>query len=339
MIIVTGATGKLGRAIAERLLDKLPATQFGVSVRNPEKARSLSERGVRVRQGDFDDAKSLYHAFEGASQVLIVSSDSSGEAAQNQHRNAIDAAKAVGAHRVLYTSHMGSNPASPFAPMRDHAATEAMLQASGIAFTSLRNGFYAESALMLMGKALETGKLVAPDDGPVSWTAHSDLAESAVMALMEEGPVDGLTPPLKGSEALDLAAIAAIASELTGRLITRVTVTDKEYRAGLTSHGVPESRADMLLGLFAASRKGEFAAVDPALQRLLGRPPMSMRDVLRSAAAGSIEVQTKRMSTERSRREYGLTRRLPMCRYFQPFFRLSTCATAPNRCACGSPPW
>jgi NAD(P)H dehydrogenase (quinone) len=109
------------------------------------------------------------------------------------------------------------------------------------------------------------------------------LADAAVIALTGTGRLEGLTPSLNGSEALDLAAIAAIASELTGRLITRVTVTDKEYRAGLTSHGVPESRADMLLGLFAASRKGEFAAVDPALQRLLGRPPMSMRDVLQSA--------------------------------------------------------
>jgi NAD(P)H dehydrogenase (quinone) len=281
MIIITGSTGKLGQAIAERLLERVPATQFGVSARNPEKARSLSERGVRVRQGDFEDAKGLYHAFEGASQVLIVSSDSSGDVAVHHHRNAIDAAKAVGARRVLYTSHMGSNAASSFQPMRDHAATEAILQNSGVGFTSLRNGFYAASGLQLMGGALEPGKLVAPAAGPVSWTAHADLADAAVIALTGTGRLEGLTPSLNGSEALDLAAIA---SELTGRLITRVTVTDKEYRAGLTSHGVPESRADMLLGLFAASRKGEFAAVDPALQRLLGRPPMSMRDVLQSAA-------------------------------------------------------
>jgi NAD(P)H dehydrogenase (quinone) len=286
MIIITGASGKLGQAIAEQLLEKRPATQFGVSVRNPEKARSLGERGVRVRQGDFEDAKSLYHSFEGASQVLIVSSDSSGDAAVHQHRNAINAAKTVGARRVLYTSHMGSNAASSFQPMREHAAAEAMLQASGTVFTSLRNGFYAESALMLMGQALDTGKLVAPDDGPVSWTAHADLADAAVIALTNEGRLDGLTPPLTGSEDLDLAAIAAITSELIGRKITRVRVADKEYRAGLISHGVSESRADMLLGLFAASREGEFAAVDPTLERLLGRPPMSMRDVLRSAALG-----------------------------------------------------
>jgi uncharacterized protein YbjT (DUF2867 family) len=193
---------------------------------------------------------------------------------------AIQAAREAGAKLVLYTSHMGSNAASPFAPMPDHAATEALLQASGMAFTCLRNGFYAASGLMLMGGAHQTGRLIAPQDGPVSWTAHADLAEAAAIALTGEGRLDGLTPPLCVSEALDLAGIAAIASELSGRPVTRVTVTDEEWRAGLVSHGVPEPQADMFLGLVLASRQGEFAAVDPILERLLGRPPMSMRDVL-----------------------------------------------------------
>jgi NAD(P)H dehydrogenase (quinone) len=277
MIIITGATGNLGQAVAERLLKQVPAAQLGVSVRNPEKARSLRERGVRVRQGDYEDAASLRHAFEGASQVLIVSSGTTGEPALRHHRTAIEAAREAGVRRILYTSHMGSNAQSPFAPMPNHAATEAMLQTSGVAFTSLRNGFYVASGLQLMGRALETGKLVAPEDGPVSWTAHADLAKAAVIALTDEGRLQGITPALTGSEALDLAAIA---SELTARPITRVTVSDTEYRAGLISRGAPESRADLLVGLFAASRKGEFAAVDPTLERLLGRPPMSLRDVL-----------------------------------------------------------
>lgn len=280
MIIVTGANGQLGRGIAERLLERVPAGQIGVSVRDPEKARWLRERGVRVRPGDFDDAASLRHAFEGASQVLIVSADATGEAALRQHRTAVQAAREAGAKRVLYTSHMGSSAASPFAPMPDHAATEAALQGSGMAFTSLRNGFYATNGIMLMGDALQTGRLIAPQDGPVSWTAHADLAEAAAIALTDEGRLDGLTPPLTASEALDLAGIAAIASELTGRPITRVTVTDEEWRAGLVSHGVPERQADMFLGLFLASRQGEFAPVDPTLERLLGRPPTSLRDVL-----------------------------------------------------------
>jgi NAD(P)H dehydrogenase (quinone) len=280
MVIVTGATGKLGKAIVERLIERLPVGEVGISVRDPRKAQDLGDRGVRVRKADFGDKKSLRHAFEGATQVVIVSSDSTGETAVTHHRNAIDVARAVGAGRILYTSHTGSSPDSPFPPMPDHAATEALLKASGVPFTSLRNGFYASSALQLMGRALETGKLVAPEDGKVSWTAHADLADAAVAAVTDGKSLGGITSPLTGSQSLDLADIAEIASELTGQTVTRVTVPDAEWRAGLISRGVPESRADFLVGLFAASRNGEFSAIDPALERLLGRPPISFRDVL-----------------------------------------------------------
>lgn len=171
MIIITGANGQLGRAITENLLELVPAGQIGVSVRDPEKARDLEGRGVRVRRGDFDDAASLDHAFEGASQVLIVSSNSSSESAVSQHPTAIDAAKTAGAERILYTSHMGSNPSSPFPPMHNHAGTEEELRESGVAFTFLRNGFYASpTPMMMLGNALETGELAAPEDGPVAWT-------------------------------------------------------------------------------------------------------------------------------------------------------------------------
>ena len=224
MIILTGATGKLGGAIAERLIEKIPADQIGVSVRDPEKARSLADRGVRVRHGDFAEPATLTHAFEGATQVLVISSGASGEVALRFHRHAIEAARASGARRVLYTSHMGAGPTSLFPPMRVHAATEEMLLASGMAFTSLRTGFYADSGFMLLGDALATGEAAGPEDGPVSWTTHADLAEAIAIVLAEEGKLDGITPPLTASAALDLTDLAALASELTGRTIRRVTV-------------------------------------------------------------------------------------------------------------------
>ncbi len=282
MIIVTGANGQLGRAVAERLLQLVPAGQIGVSVRDPEKARELEGQGVRVRRGDFDDPASLAHAFEGASRVLIVSANSMGETAVRQHCAAIDAAKAAGAGRIVYTSHMGVDSASPFPPMADHAATEAALRDSGVTSTALRNGFYAESAALFLGNAITTGELAAPEDGPIAYTSHPDLAEAAAIALTGEG-FDGATPDLTGSEAVDLAGVAALASKLAGRPIRRVVVSDADYLAGLVAKGIPEERAGMLLGLFAASRQGRFARVDPALARLLGRPATPLRDVLKAA--------------------------------------------------------
>ncbi|MGG4128753.1 SDR family oxidoreductase [Paenibacillus illinoisensis] len=283
MIIVTGASGKLGQITVEKLLERIPAEQLGVSVRDPQKMQFLQEKGVRVRQGDYNDTDSLAYAFEGASQVLVVSSDGGfGEANVQLHRNAIDAAKKAGANRILYTSHMGSSKSSHFAPMKDHAATEEVLQASGVPFVSLRNGFYTSSALMFLGDALSTGELIAPEDGPVSWTAHLDLAEAAAIALSDQRFND-LSPGLTATEAVDLADIAAIASELTGRPIRRVFVSDDTYRDTLISYGTPEAQANMLLGIFRASREGEFARVDPTLSELLGRPTLSVRDILKAS--------------------------------------------------------
>jgi uncharacterized protein YbjT (DUF2867 family) len=282
MIILTGANGQLGRAVVERLLERVPAGQIGVSVQDPEQAQGLEKQGVRVRHGDFGDAATLAHAFQGASQVLIVSVNQAGGSAIRLHANAIDSARAAGPRRILYTSHMGSSPTSFFRPMVDHAATEAALRGSGVPFTSLRNGFYATTTLQLLGAALETGELAAPDDGPVSWTSHPDLAEAAAIVLSEES-LDGVTPALTASEATDLAGVAAIASGLAGVPIRRVVVPDDEYRASLVAHGVPEAAAAMLVGMFAASRQGEFAQVGPALADLIGRPPMTLRDVLKAA--------------------------------------------------------
>lgn len=279
MIVVTGATGQLGGAVVEQLLARLPAEAVGVSVRDPGRAAALADRGVRVRAGDYDDPGSLAGSFAGADQVLLVSASATGEVALRRHRTAVAAARDAGVRRIVYTSHMGADPGSPFPPMPDHAATEKLLADSGVAYTALRNGFYASTVPLLLRQALATGVLAAPADGPVSWTAHADLAEAAAVLLTGPG-VDGPTPALTGAQALDLAAVAVLAAELTGRPITRTVVPDAAYRDSLVGHGVPAAAADMLVGMFAAARQGAFAAVDPELPRLLGRPPLRLRDVL-----------------------------------------------------------
>jgi uncharacterized protein YbjT (DUF2867 family) len=283
MIVITGANGTLGRGIVERLLERVPAERVAVSVRDPAQAAPLAERGVEVRLGDYDDRAGLRAAFARADQVLVVSANRTGADALRLHRNAIQAASDAGARRILYTSHMGAGAGSAFAPMPDHAATEALLAATGVPSTSLRNGFYASTVLQLLGDAAQTGRLVAPEDGPVSWTAHADLAQAAAVMLTEPERFDGPTPPLTGAQALDLAAVAELLSDLWDREVTRVTVSDDAWRDGLVEHGVPAAQADMLVGMFVASRAGEFAATDPTLAKLLGRTPASVRDVLAAA--------------------------------------------------------
>ncbi|MFI6790687.1 NAD(P)H-binding protein [Nonomuraea sp. NPDC050383] len=282
MIIVTGASGQLGGAVVDHLLRLVAAEQIGVSVRDPRKLASLARRGVRVRHGDFAEPASLREAWEGASHVLIVSANSTGAEAVRLHRNAIDAAVAAGAKRILYTSHMGADPSSPFPPMPDHAATEEALQASGTAFTSLRNGFYASTVPQLLRHALDTGELRVPQDGPVAWTAHADLAEAAARILVD-GRFDGRTPPLTGPEAIDMTRVAEIASRITGRAIRHVVISDEEYRQGLLSAGLPAPAAELMVGMFAASRRGDFGPADPTLADLLGRPVTTIEDYLRGS--------------------------------------------------------
>jgi uncharacterized protein YbjT (DUF2867 family) len=274
MIAITGANGRLGRAIVEQLLTRVPAETIAVSVRDPQAAGALAERGVDVRHGDFDEPATLRDAFAGAEQVLIVSANAVGEVALRRHRAAIDAAREADAGRILYTSHMGANPDSAFAPMVSHAASEALLAESGVPYTALRNGFYASTVPMLAAQARQTGTLAAPADGPVSWTTHADLAEAAAVVLTEPGRFEGPTPPLTAPGAFDLADVAELLS------VERVVVSDDEHRTALLDNGVPPERADILVGMFQASRCGEFAAVDPTLGQLLGRTPQTVRDVV-----------------------------------------------------------
>lgn len=280
MIVVTGANGQLGRGVVEALLGRVPRGDVVASVRDAGKAADLAARGVEVRIGDFADADGLGAAFRGADQVLIVSADKLGAEALRLHRAAIDAARDAGVRRVLYTSHMGARAGSPFLPADQHAGTEAELAGSRVAFTALRHGFYAESCLWMIGDGLASGELRTPEDGPVSWTARADLAEADAAILVAEGAWNGITPPLTATEAITMAEVASIASEVTGREVRHTTVTDEAWRDAKIAAGMPALYADVLLGTFRAARRGDFAATDATLATLLGRAPRTMRDML-----------------------------------------------------------
>ncbi len=282
MIVITGATGKLGKLVVDELTSRIPASEIGVSIRDPRKAKNLQERGIRVRLGDFAQPDTLPHAFEGASQLLMISSNARafGGDTLAQHKAAIHAAKEAGVERIVYTSQIASSPSSAFPPGHDHAGTEVMLAESGLAWTALRNGFYADSALMFMGPEWQKGKIVAPRDGKVGWTAHTDLAAAAAAILTGVMTFDGPTPPLTGAEALDLAGLASVGSRLIRMPIARETVTDEAFAAQMKQLGLPEAVVGISLGYYEASRRGEFDKVDSTLEKLIGRQPKTMHDVL-----------------------------------------------------------
>jgi NAD(P)H dehydrogenase (quinone) len=287
MIVITGATGALNGAVLTQLLARgVPADRIVASVRDVARAQPLAERGVVVRQGSYDDADALRASFEGAEQVLLVSSNDPYGDTLTQHRTAVDAAVASGARRILYTSHQGAGEDSPFFPARHHAATERMLADSGVAWTSLRNGFYAHSLDWLLGPWRETGAITVPGEGPVSWTERDDAAEGAAAILAGERVVDGPVT-LTAREAPTFAQIAGILSELTGRTIGFEALEPEAWVARQVAAGAPEDRSRFMLGMYQAAQEGRFAGTDPALAELLGREPRTVRDLLAERVAGA----------------------------------------------------
>ncbi|GAA4700193.1 NAD(P)H-binding protein [Nocardioides conyzicola] len=281
MIIVTGATGPLNGATVDHLLERVPASELVVVARDPSRAERFADRGVAVRRGDYAEPQSLPGAFDGADQLLLVSSSDPAADAVSLHRSAIEAAVAAGVGRILYTSHQGASPDSPFRPARDHAATEQVLADSGVAWTSLRNGFYAHSLSWLIGPWRETGVVTVPVDGPVSWTARADAAEAAAAVLLSDGAYDGPVT-IAASESPTFEDVAALAAQLAGRDVERVVVGEDAWLAAQVAGGTAEFMARFTLGIYQAAHAGLFANEDTTLETVLGRAPRTVGDLLLS---------------------------------------------------------
>lgn len=280
MIVVTGAAGALNGHTVDHLLARgVPAHEVVVVTRDISKAARFADRGLVVRQGDYADPGSLPDAFAGAEQLLLVSSNDPTADTVALHRNAVEAAVAVGAGRVFYTSHQGAAADNPFAPARVHAATEQLLAASGLAWSALRNGFYAHSLTWLTGDWRTTGRIEVPADGPISWTSRDDAAEAAAVLLTASTPRNGPIT-LTAAAAPTFADVAQTASELTGRPVGCHVVNEQEWLAGKLAAGMPEGAARFTLGIYQAAAGGFFAGTDPLLEQLLGRAPQTVRDAL-----------------------------------------------------------
>ncbi|MEU7187520.1 NAD(P)H-binding protein [Streptomyces sp. NPDC045369] len=278
MIVVTGATGGLGGATVEHLLKRIPADRIAVSVRDAAKAQHLADRGVRVRQGSYEDPAALRDSFADAEQVLLVSGNDPAADMVSLHRNAIEAAVAAGPRRILYTSQQGARPGSPYRPSDIHLATEAILGDSGVAWTALRNGAYGPLDQVL-GPWQRTGVIAQPEDGPVPYTDRADIAEATAVILAGDRFFDGpvtLTAPT----AVTFDDFTEIASDLTGRTVKRIVLDDEQWVADQIAVGVPEQTARLILTWYQAARAGYFAEADPLIAELLGREPRTAAERL-----------------------------------------------------------
>jgi len=268
-IVVTGATGKLGRHVVESLLERgLPASEITAVGRSTDRIGDLAARGVNVVAANYHDAASLDAAFAGADKVLLVSSSDFDDRA-GQHRTAIEAAALAGIGHLVYTSAPKATTTSMLLAA-DHRATEEAIAASGLTSTILRNGWYVENYTAQLPTYLEHGMVGAAGDGKVSIALRSDLAEAAAVVLTTDGH-EGTVYEL-GGDAVTLPELAAIISDVTGQTVTYTDVPVETFAGILVGAGLPEPVAGIFADVDRSISEGELY-VDPTdLATLLGRP-------------------------------------------------------------------
>jgi NAD(P)H dehydrogenase (quinone) len=279
-VIVTGASGQLGRLAAEHLLDRLSPAELILVTRRPHALADLAERGVEVRRGDFDEPASLAEAFAGGDRMLLISTLSIGSRVE-QNKAALEAAAAAGVKHVVYTSLTNPVPDHPTGDVVDeHRKTEELLHGSNLAWTVLRNAPYAELQVPLGAIAVTYGKLVTnAGDGRIAPISRNDCAAAAAVVLTTDGH-EAQTYEITGPEALSQADIAGLLSEVSGQPVQLIESRDRRLLWGLTRLGTPKPVARAIVQLGAATRDGYFDVVDPAFHALVGRPPRTLREIL-----------------------------------------------------------
>ncbi|MER5469649.1 SDR family oxidoreductase [Streptomyces sp. NPDC002685] len=279
-IVVTGATGHLGRLVVEQLLEKVPAEQITAVVRDEAKAAGLAARGVRLAVADYNTPETFDGLFAAGDKVLLISGNEFDKNRVEQHRVVIDAAKAAGVSLLAYTSAPGSLTA---ALADDHRATEEVLLASGLPYTLLRNGWYHENYTENLAPVLAHDAVVqAAGEGRIASASRADYAAAAVAVLTGEGH-ENKTYELSGDEAWGFAEYAAELSRQTGKEIVYNPVSVEAFTGILTGAGVPEVFAGILAGVDASIEKGELAVTTGDLSRLAGRPTTPIAEAVAAA--------------------------------------------------------
>lgn len=285
-ILVTGATGHLGKAVVNFLADKVSPTDIAVLVRDPAKAEELRAKGVEIRQGDYENYESLVEAFKGVDKLYFVSSSDLTNRLQ-QHQNIVKAAVEAGVKHVIFTSFQRKSEepgTSPIAFLADiYLKTEQLLKESGLVYTILKHALYADTLPMFIGdKVLETGVVYQPSgDGKTAYTLRSDMAEAGAIILTTPGH-ENKTYEISADTSYSGQDIADILTTLTGKTINYVSPTPEEFQAALLAAGVPKEAIGFIASFAEAIRQGEFDFPDTTLETLLGRKPVGLTEYLKS---------------------------------------------------------
>ncbi|GAA5004056.1 SDR family oxidoreductase [Streptomyces siamensis] len=283
-IVVTGATGHLGRHVIDGLLEKVPASEIVAVVRSEEKAADLAARGVGLRVADYSAPETLKGAFAAGDRVLLISGNAVGQRIP-QHTAVIDAAKEAGVAQLAYTGVLGG-PAADFKLADDHKGTEQAILDSGLPYTFLRNGWYHENYTENLAPVLEHDAVVASaGEGRIASASRADYAAAAVAVLTGEGH-ENQAYELSGDTAWGLAEYAAELSTQTGREIAYNNVPGEVLQGILTGAGLPEPFAAILVDVDAAVERGLLAGTSGDLSRLIGRPTTPLAESIKAALKG-----------------------------------------------------
>jgi len=282
MIVVTGATGHLGRLVIADLLDRgVPANQIVAAVRAPEKAADLAAQGVEVRLADYDEPATLKDAFAGASKVLLISAAVPGQRVA-QHQNAIDAAVAAEVPFVAYTSMLKADT-SGVALAAEHKATEEYLAGSGLSYALLRNSWYTENYTGSAGAAIAAGTVLgSAGEGRVGAVPRADYAAAAAAVLATDGH-EGQVYELAGDQPFTMAEYAAELAQVSGQPVAYQNLSADAYAEALTGFGLDAGYAAVLADADLGIARGDLASDSGDLARLIGRPTTSLADAVRAA--------------------------------------------------------
>lgn len=286
MIVVTGASGQLGRLVIDALLRTQPADSLVAAVRSPAKAADLAARGVQVRQADYSRPETLGPAFAGADKLLLISSSEIGQRAK-QHQAVIDAAKATGVQLIAYTSLLHAD-VSPLGLAVEHRQTEAALAASGLPHVLLRNGWYSENYAMGLPGALARGTLYgAAGEGRIASASRQDYAEAAAAVLSAAAPQAGKVHELAGDASYTLAELVAESARQAGKPLAYQDLPEAAYRDALLQAGLPAPVAELLADSDAGAAKGGLFDDGHALSGLIGRATTPMAQTVAATLAAA----------------------------------------------------